>query len=384
MKAGSGGQRRRRCQAAPVPTAPRPGRRRSLWTAHANRPRLASAYDVRRPPPWASRRPSRGASGMRSDTRSPCSTRPTPSAPSWATPAAARTSSTTSCVAPSPSSAVPWALRAPARLLSMSFAASSIRVLLPRPYSPAPPLTRPGADMTTLLAQVRTSMSSARRTDPIAHDWLYALATAGLRGSAALHQHLDTGELPPALVQPPCAPSAPPAPPPPDTHALLGVALSGQADKDARFYIPRHFPAFPSKHTYKATPVFTRREHDPRTIREKATEEGILAEQSLRKLMAAQKAGIQKQNLGKRKRSKRITESGSLWQETMVDLLAEEKARDGQDQQRRAQLADDEQGWDAPVPLAIRHPASDRNVNLDEGLHVNYEQKYWRRLARGT
>lgn len=259
------------------------------------------------------------------------------------------------------------------------------RAPVPTPSrSAAPSLTRLAADMTALLAQVRTSMCSARRTDPIAHDWLYALATAGMCGSSALDQHLDTGELPPALLQPSCSPSAPPAPPPPDTHALLGATLSGQADKDARAYIPRHFPAFPSKHTYKATPVFTRREHDPRTIREKATEEGILAEQSLRKLMAAQKAGIQKQNLGKRKRSKRITESGSLWQETMVDLLTEEKAQDGHEQQRRAQLTDDEQGWDALVPLPMRPFASECNVNLDEGLHVNYEQKYWRKPARGS
>ncbi|KAF2845904.1 hypothetical protein T440DRAFT_472372 [Plenodomus tracheiphilus IPT5] len=236
--------------------------------------------------------------------------------------------------------------------------------------------------MTHLLAQVRKSMSSSRRTEMVAHDWIYAFATAGLRSSSALDQHLDTGELPPTLLQPPFDPPAPPEGPPPDTESLLGSTLSGKADKETRAYIPAHFPAFPSKHTYKATPVFTERENDPRKIREKATEEGILAEQSLRKLMAAQKAGIQKQNVGKRKRSKRMKESDTLWQEAMVDLLAEEKARDKEDRRRRAQTAEDDEGWDAPIEPPIRQSTVDRNVNLEEGLHVNYEQKFWRKSAR--
>ncbi|KAH9861265.1 hypothetical protein IAQ61_011002 [Plenodomus lingam] len=239
------------------------------------------------------------------------------------------------------------------------------------------------AYMTRLLAQVRKSMASSRRTEMVPHDWIYALTTTGLRGSSTLDPHLDTGELPPALLQPPFDPPAPPEAPPPDTEALLGSILSGKADKETRAYIPKHFPAFPSKHTYKATPVFTERENDPRKIREKATEEGILAEQSLRKLMAAQKAGIQKRNVGKRKRSKRMKESDSLWQEAMADLFAEESARDKEDQQRRAQIADDDGAWDAPVEPPTRS-AVDRNVNLEEGLHVNYEQKFWRKSARGS
>ncbi|KAI8936652.1 hypothetical protein NX059_007050 [Plenodomus lindquistii] len=238
--------------------------------------------------------------------------------------------------------------------------------------------------MTHLLAQVRKSMSSSRRTDMVPHDWIYALTTVGLRGSSALDPHFDTGEVPPSLLQPPFDPPAPPEATPPDTESLLGSTLSGKADKETRAYIPKHFPAFPSRHTYKATPVFTERENDPRKIREKATEEGISAEQSLRKLMAAQKAGIQKLNVGKRKRSKRMKESDSLWQEAMIDLLAEEKARDKEDQHTRAQVADNDDMWEATVEPPIRQPVVDRNVNLEEGLHVNYEQKFWRKSARGS
>ncbi len=227
-------------------------------------------------------------------------------------------------------------------------------------------------------------MTSSRRTNTVAHDWVYALTQSGLRGSAVLEQHFDTGDIPPTLVQPQFEPPTASEAPPPDTEALLGPGLSGKADKDTRPYIPEHFPAFPSKHTYKATPVFTERENDPRKIREKATEEGILAEQSLRKLMAAQKAGIQKQNAGKRKRSKRMKTSDKLWQEAMTDLLSEEVERE-KEEQRQAHLEEDDiDEWEQPIEPRIRQPVADRNLNLEEGVHINYEQRFWRKSAQGV
>ncbi|KAL6709362.1 hypothetical protein ACN47E_001769 [Coniothyrium glycines] len=237
--------------------------------------------------------------------------------------------------------------------------------------------------MTNLLSQVRKSMTSSRRTETVAHDWIYALSSAGLRGSGPLEQHFDTGDIPPTLLQPHFDAPAPQEPPPPNTDSLLGPELSGRADKETRAYIPKHFPAFPSKHTYKATPVFTERENDPRKIREKATEEGILAEQTLRTLMAAQKTGIQKQNVGKRKRSRRMKESDKLWQDAMTDLLAEEREREQAEEQRQARLDEENDDWDAPLEPRIRQPAVERNVNLEEGVHVNYDQKFWRKSARG-
>ncbi|USP78492.1 hypothetical protein yc1106_05766 [Curvularia clavata] len=239
--------------------------------------------------------------------------------------------------------------------------------------------------MSHFLSQVRKSMSSARRTETVAHDWIYALASSGLHGSGPLEQHFDTGEVPPSLLQPYFAPPVPPEAPPPDTESLLGPELSGKADKETRSYIPKHFPAFPSKHTYIATPVFTNREHDPRKIREKATEEGISAEQSLRKLMAAQKAGVQKQNVGKRKRSKRMKESDKLWQAAMTDLLDEELQREKDEERRQAQMdLDDEDGWNTSHDAPQRQPPADRNVNLEEGVHVNYDRKYWRKSGSGV
>lgn len=246
--------------------------------------------------------------------------------------------------------------------------------------------------MNNFLAQVHKSMTSARRTDTVPHDWIYALNASGLRGSAPLEPHLDTGDIPPTLLQPYFHPPAPPEASPPDTESLLGPELSGKADKETRAYIPKHFPPFPSKHTYKATPVFTEREHDPRKIREKATEEGVLSEQSLRKLMAAKKAGIQKQSAGKRKRSKRMQESDKLWQEAMASLVEDEKKVEKEEQQRQAreladaEAAEEEDDWNAPPRPRIRQLVStvDRSVNLDEGVHVNYDRRFWRKSASGV
>ena len=66
---------------------------------------------------------------------------------------------------------------------------------------------------------------------------------------------------------------------------LLGDELDGGNDK--RAYIPNHLPPFPSKHTYLTTPVFTKRPSEPRVIREMATQEAMLAENALRKILAA-------------------------------------------------------------------------------------------------
>jgi transcription initiation factor TFIID subunit 8 len=232
-------------------------------------------------------------------------------------------------------------------------------------------------------------MHSARRTETVTSDWVHALKAVGMVGSSIVEKHLDTGSVPPSLLQPSFSPPRPPSPPPHDLDGLLGPDLSGKADKDARKYIPAHFPSFPSKHTWKATPVYTSRESDPRKIREKATEEGILAEQSLRKLMAAQKAGLQGNKARKQRRSKRMKKSDALWQDAMNDLQADEEEREEIERRRPQFSFDDEiddvdEGWNnenetRPKP----RPEKKKKSNLPEGVHVNYDQKYWRKSARG-
>ena len=199
--------------------------------------------------------------------------------------------------------------------------------------------------MLNFLGQVRKSMTGARRTDTIPHDWIYALSAVGITDTTIVEPNLDHGPVPPMLLQPPFSPPEPADPPAPDLEGLFGPELSGRSDKEVRKYIPAHFPVFPPRHAWKATPVYTAREHDPRKIREKATEEGILAEQSLRKLMAAQKAGLQKGQARKQRKSKRIKESDALWQSAMKELLNEEENR-AKDERKR--LAEDSDFEDEP------------------------------------
>ncbi|KAI7819971.1 transcription factor TFIID complex subunit 8 C-term-domain-containing protein [Gamsiella multidivaricata] len=56
----------------------------------------------------------------------------------------------------------------------------------------------------------------------------------------------------------------------------------------ARTVVPDHLPPFPSKHSYKQTPVFVKRPTDPQKIRELNTEQSRLVESNLKRLMAAE------------------------------------------------------------------------------------------------
>ncbi|KAF8985468.1 hypothetical protein BGZ46_004061 [Entomortierella lignicola] len=56
----------------------------------------------------------------------------------------------------------------------------------------------------------------------------------------------------------------------------------------ARTIVPDHLPPFPSKHSYKRTPVFVKRPTDPQRIRELNAEQSRLVESNLKKLMAAE------------------------------------------------------------------------------------------------
>ncbi|KAF2020378.1 hypothetical protein BU24DRAFT_416084 [Aaosphaeria arxii CBS 175.79] len=243
--------------------------------------------------------------------------------------------------------------------------------------------------MHSFTTHVRTSMMSARRTSTVASDWVHALQAVGIKGSSVLEPHLDTGEIPPSFLQPAFEPPRPASPPPPDLEGLLGRDLSGKTDKEQRKYIPSHFPSFPSRHTWKATPVFTPRESDPRKIREKATEEGILAEQSLRKLMAAQKAGLQGDKARKQRRSKRIKQSDALWQDAMKDLQGQEEERE-EVERRRPQfdfgddMEEDDDAWRSQEQARMKPPRLEKKKpTIQEGVHVNYDQKFWRKSARG-
>ncbi|KAF9351009.1 hypothetical protein BGX34_000855 [Mortierella sp. NVP85] len=68
----------------------------------------------------------------------------------------------------------------------------------------------------------------------------------------------------------------------PAVTSIPGVKIT------ARTIVPDHLPPFPSKHSYKQTPVFVRRPTDPQKIRELNSEQSRLIESNLKRLMAAE------------------------------------------------------------------------------------------------
>ncbi|KAJ5668613.1 uncharacterized protein N7477_007183 [Penicillium maclennaniae] len=130
---------------------------------------------------------------------------------------------------------------------------------------------------------VRQSMMASRRIQPIPHDIEHALIRCRVSLDDLLPSLKSTRPVAPT-------PILPPSPPPEDevTRKLPFLnALKGAEGLTNRSYVPKHFPDFPSKHTYSTTAVFTERESDPRQIRERAAEDGRHGEEALRKLASA-------------------------------------------------------------------------------------------------
>lgn len=139
-------------------------------------------------------------------------------------------------------------------------------------------------DMAHYLTDVRQSMLSCRRTQPIPQDFLQALHTNQL-SLRSLIPHLNP-PIPPDRSQYRLHSE----PSQEDEHQqlrLLSSLFTTAPDEQAKAFVPKHFPDFPSKHTYKATAEFPVRESDPRKIRERATEEGRMGEEALRRLVGA-------------------------------------------------------------------------------------------------
>lgn len=161
-------------------------------------------------------------------------------------------------------------------------------------------------------------MLSSRRGQPIPLDYEYALRRHGLT-DRLLRPHLKPPvprsktqlvfELPEPEVQ--------------DFRVvpeLLGTELSGASDKLTKPFIPKQFPAFPSKHTYKTTEVMPERETDPRKIREKATESARHGEEALRRLVGVGKLGDRKGVKKTLIKSPTKRHRHMLWDMAMEDL----------------------------------------------------------------
>lgn len=135
-------------------------------------------------------------------------------------------------------------------------------------------------------------MLSARRALPTPPDFDYAMKKIDLP-----FRYIEPHLKPPVRSEYLHVQLEPPSPEPKMTlpiDKLYGEELSGRQEKEAKSYIPKHLPPFPSKHTYKFTEKESNREEDARKIREEAAHQARQGEDALRRLTAVGKVGKEK------------------------------------------------------------------------------------------
>ena len=238
--------------------------------------------------------------------------------------------------------------------------------------------------MLRFLSHVKISMNACRRAQPIPQDFNFALAKNDLRSSLLLpHVKLPICA---SVTQPPLRPPSPEEPPPPSLEKLLGSDLVETQPNSRKHWIPPHFPTFPSKHTWKETPTFAERETEPLKIRELATQQGILAEKALRKLIANAKSGVsaaEQARRGGQTEDKKITSHrdriDKIWQDTFQALAAEDEKVRARAHARKAEMGME---MDVDFDAEGNVPAERMNAPAavpDMRMFVNYDKKYWRK-----
>lgn len=216
------------------------------------------------------------------------------------------------------------------------------------------------SDMHHFAANVRQSMLSCRRTQVTAQDLLQALHTHQL-SLRSLIPHLRP-PIPKRRTRV-VLPYEPSEEEEQHSHEFLGPALYDASTRTNQLYVPHHLPPLPSKHTYRATEEFPVREEDPRKIRERATEEGRLGEEALRRLVSARVADRPSSARAGRAANSIRTKREELWKATMQAATAQYMSEHSQD----ADMMD----------LDFSRPTNPNYGRISSA--VNADRKFWRK-----
>ncbi|GAW12850.1 hypothetical protein ANO14919_022210 [Xylariales sp. No.14919] len=104
------------------------------------------------------------------------------------------------------------------------------------------------------------------------------------------------------------------------TPPILGDELDGRYEKEERTWIPKHFPSFPSKHTYRYTPAELPAKNTPKK-REEALADARKAEMALRRIDRAAKITRQKELKEAAQRNALAKQRHEAWEDLMQSLL---------------------------------------------------------------
>jgi transcription initiation factor TFIID subunit 8 len=277
------------------------------------------------------------------------------------------------------------------------------------------------------LSLVHSSMTLSHRTSPIPHDFIVALQHFNLSPSD-LEPHL---ELPPAprITQPSIKVDLASEIQPVKLDKVLGSDLiisasvssdgpsaqliSAQKRRTFGKYIPKHLPELPSVHTWQTTDIWPTERHERREdgeveakrMRERATEEGVMAEQALRRLMMASKNAAPAyltanpddgmRNSPRQSKLKSILDSAK---DAILEMDQDAKAQEEAEEAAAVAEFDDpmldlsaalEQEPPPPAKLrkakAMLEEEEEREDGVDGmlSLAVNCDKRYWRESARG-
>ncbi|KAJ2986795.1 hypothetical protein NUW58_g4860 [Xylaria curta] len=168
---------------------------------------------------------------------------------------------------------------------------------------------------------------AARRSDPIPTDFDAALRYHNLP-LCSLKPHLKN-PVPKRLLEPAFynpiventtyLESTPP---------VLGDELDGKYEKEERPWIPKHFPSFPSKHTYRYTPAELPAKNTEKK-RIEAQADARKAEMALRRIDRAAKMTRQKELREVAKRNTLTKRRHETWEGLMKSLLPTSRTADG-------------------------------------------------------
>ena len=223
-------------------------------------------------------------------------------------------------------------------------------------------------DMRHFLAGVTQSMLSCRRSQATAQDFFQALHLHQL-SLRALLPHLE----PPVLtsdarVHLPVEHYK--EEPDQYDHHFLGSILSDALVERSKPYVPRNFPVLPSKHTYKTTAEFPVKEEDPRKVRERATAEGRLGEEALRRLVGASTSDRPSVTHAANGVKSLRAQRDDLWKETMQAMSSMHDSK--QSQNADAMDLDESEHGHGPLQQASSNYGRVSSV-------VNFDKKFWRK-----